>query len=131
MASAPQSARVREYVAALILGGAYRDGDILPSMRCLADALRVNPLTVAKSYQPLVEAGIVDAKHGIGMVIASGGVQRFRESERKRFLEEEWPLIVSRIALLQMGTADLLPVRTRRGNKQGGATHRNPQETRA
>lgn len=129
MARAPRSAHVREHVAALILGGAYRDGDILPSMRCLADALRVNPLTVAKSYQPLVEAGIVDAKHGLGMVITSGGIQRFRESERKRFLEEEWPLIVSRIALLQLDTADLLPVRTRRGNKQSGAAHRNPQET--
>ena len=129
MASAPRSAHVREYVAALILGGAYRDGDILPSMRCLADVLRVNPLIVAKSYQPLVEAGIVDAKHGIGMVIASGGIQRFRESERKRFLEEEWPLIVSRIVLLKLGTADLLPIRTRRGNKQGATTYRNPQET--
>ena len=129
MASAPRSARVREHVAALILGGEYRDGDILPSIRSLADALRVNPLTAARSYQPLIEAGIVGAKRGIGMVIASGGIQRFRESERKRFLEEEWPLIVSRIVLLQLGTADLLPVRTRRGNKQGGAAHRNPQET--
>lgn len=128
MASAPRSAHVREYIAALILGGAYRNGDILPSIRCLADALRVNPLTVAKSYQPLVEAGIVTAKHGIGMVIASGGIQRFREAERKRFLEEEWPPTVSRIALLQLGRTDLLPVRSRRGNKQGGAV-RNPQET--
>lgn len=129
MARAPRSAHVREYVAALILGGAYRDGDILPSMRGLADTLRVNPLTVAKSYQPLVEAGIVAAKHGLGMVIMSGGILRFRESERKRFLEEEWPLIVSRIALLQLGTVDLLPVCIRRGNKQGEAAHRNPQET--
>lgn len=108
MANAPRSARVREHIDALILGGHYRDGDILPSIRLLADALGVNPLTVAKSYQPLVEAGIVEAKHGIGMVIAHGGVERFRESERICFCTEKWPLIAARIVQLQLSKEDLL-----------------------
>ena len=77
----------------------------------------MNPLTAAGSFQPLVETGIIEAKRGIGMVIARGGIERFRESERISFAKEEWPLITARSALL-LSEEDLLSAGKRSAKRQ-------------
>ena len=101
-------ALIRNYITGLILEGEFRDGDLLPSVRALATELRVNPLTVAKAYNPFVEQGVIEARRGMGTVIRKGGIRRLRHIETERFCHEEWPTIVADIKRLQLTKTERL-----------------------
>ena len=87
----PVYVRLRETIADAILAGKYADGDPLPSVRALAAEEQANPLTVAKAYQGFQDEGLIVVKRGVGMFVAPGARARLSESERSRFLKEEWP----------------------------------------
>src|SRR6476659_5989817 len=89
--------RLRDSIAAMILEGKVRDGDPLPSVRSLAAEHGANPLTVAKAYQTFQDEGLVVVKRGVGMFVAPQAAERLRTTERKDFLENRWPGIVSHI----------------------------------
>src|SRR6185436_16706905 len=91
----PVYLRLRDTIAAMILDGRVRDGDALPSVRSLAAEYGANPLTVAKAYQTFQEEGLIVVRRGIGMFVADGAGERLRNNERKDFLENRWPGIVS------------------------------------
>src|SRR5207244_3291790 len=52
--------QLRDRVVAMILDGVLKEGDPLPSVRNVAAEYRVNPLTVLKGYQQLVDEGLVE-----------------------------------------------------------------------
>jgi GntR family transcriptional regulator len=104
----PVYVRLRETIANAILSGRYKDGDSLPSVRALAAEEQANPLTVAKAYQGFQDEGLVLVKRGVGLFVAPGARARLKESERARFLEEEWPEIRARIERLGIDPAELL-----------------------
>src|SRR5919112_4696421 len=104
----PVYVRLRETIGDAILSGKYRDGDPLPSVRALAAEQQANPLTVAKAYQGFQDEGLVVVKRGVGMFVAPGARSRLRESERSRFVAEEWPEIRSRMDRLGLDAAELL-----------------------
>ena len=104
----PVYVRLRETIANAILSGRYRDGDPLPSVRALAAEELANPLTVAKAYQGFQDEGLVVVKRGVGLFVASGARARLTESERSRFLTEEWPQIRERMDRLGIDPAKLL-----------------------
>src|SRR5690242_391427 len=104
----PVYVRLREIIAAAILAGRYKDGDPLPSVRALAAEEQANPLTVAKAYQGFQDEGLVVVKRGVGLFVAAGARNRLRESERKRFINEEWPEIRGRMERLGLDPAELL-----------------------
>jgi GntR family transcriptional regulator len=104
----PVYVRLRETIANAILSGQYKDGDSLPSVRALAAEEQANPLTVAKAYQGFQDEGLVLVKRGVGLFVAPGARARLKESERSRFLEEEWPEIRARIERLGIDPAELL-----------------------
>lgn len=104
----PVYVRLRETIANAILSGRYRDGDPLPSVRALAAEEQANPLTVAKAYQGFQDEGLVVVKRGVGLFVASGARARLTESERNRFLTEEWPQIRERMDRLGIDPAQLL-----------------------
>jgi GntR family transcriptional regulator len=104
----PVYVRLRETIANAILSGQYRDGDPLPSVRALAADEQANPLTVAKAYQGFQDEGLVVVKRGVGLFVAPGARARLTDSERKRFLDEEWPEIRQRMDRLGIEAADLL-----------------------
>jgi GntR family transcriptional regulator len=104
----PVYVRLRETIANAILSGRYKDGDSLPSVRALAAEEQANPLTVAKAYQGFQDEGLVLVKRGVGLFVAPGARARLKESERSRFLEEEWPEIRARIQRLGIDPAELL-----------------------
>ena len=104
----PVYVRLRETIANAILSGRYKDGDSLPSVRSLAAEEQANPLTVAKAYQGFQDEGLVLVKRGVGLFVAPGARARLKESERSRFLEEEWPEIRARIQRLGIDPAELL-----------------------
>jgi GntR family transcriptional regulator len=104
----PVYVRLRETIADAILAGHYGDGDALPSVRALAAEEQANPLTVAKAYQGFQDEGLIVVKRGVGMFVAAGARARLSESERSRFLKEEWPAIRARMRRLGIDPATLL-----------------------
>jgi len=98
--SKPVYLRLREIIAASILDGDYRDGDLLPSVRAFAAQQGANPLTVAKAYQSFQDDGLVIVKRGVGMFVADGATRKLREAERSRFLESVWPPVAAQIRRL-------------------------------
>ncbi|HEX8445175.1 MAG TPA: GntR family transcriptional regulator [Sphingomonas sp.] len=104
----PVYLRLRDRIADSILDGRYRDGDPLPSVRAFAAEQGANPLTVAKAYQSFQEDGLVTVRRGVGMFVADGATERLRRTERKQFVEAEWPQIAARIRRLRLDVHDLL-----------------------
>ncbi|MEE8426426.1 MAG: GntR family transcriptional regulator [Woeseiaceae bacterium] len=100
--------QLRDRVVAMILEGVLGDGDALPSVRNVAAEYRLNPLTVLKGYQELVDEGLVEKKRGRGMFINDGAQKQLLKDERRRFIEKEWPKVVERINRLGLDAADLL-----------------------
>lgn len=100
--------QLRDKVASAILEGSLEEGEALPSVRSVAVDMQINPLTASKAYQELVAEEIVEKRRGLGMYVVEGARTRLLQAERKRFLEEEWPAIVSRIAALEMDVKDLV-----------------------
>ena len=104
----PVYVRLRETIADAILAGRFRDGDPLPSVRALAAEEQANPLTVAKAYQGFQDDGLIIVKRGVGMFVAQGARDRLRQSERSRFIKEEWPAIRQRMTRLGLDPAELV-----------------------
>ena len=100
--------QLRDRVVAMILDGVIGDGDALPSVRSVAADYHVNPLTVLKGYQELVDEGLVEKRRGRGMFIKEGASKALRKDERKAFLEDQWPEIRATIQRLGLDPAELL-----------------------
>jgi GntR family transcriptional regulator len=100
--------QLRDRVVAMILEGVLGDGDALPSVRNVAAEYRLNPLTVLKGYQELVDEGLVEKKRGRGMFVTEGSRDQLLKDERKRFLDKEWPLVLGTITRLGLDAGDLL-----------------------
>ena len=104
----PVYLKLRDLIAAAIIEGRYGEGDMLPSVRAFAAEQGANPLTVAKAYQQFQNDGLVRVQRGVGMFVAQGAAERLRESERRRFLEEEWPSVRTRMERLGIAASDLI-----------------------
>lgn len=100
--------QLRDRVVAMILEEVLVEGDALPSVRNVAAEYRLNPLTVLKGYQELVDEGLVEKKRGRGMFVNEGALAKLLKAERERFLEKEWPQVVATIQRLHLDPADLL-----------------------
>ena len=106
--SQPIYRQLRDRVVAMILDGVLKEGDPLPSVRSVAADYRVNPLTVLKGYQELVDEGLVESRRGLGMFINAGARKLLLEGERQKFLSEEWPRVSATIQRLGLKTEELL-----------------------
>jgi GntR family transcriptional regulator len=100
--------QLRDRVVAMILEGVLEDGDALPSVRNVAAEYRLNPLTVLKGYQELVDEELVEKKRGRGMFVTDGARKKLLKDERQKFIEKEWPAIVATIERLGLSTDELL-----------------------
>jgi GntR family transcriptional regulator len=106
--SQPIYRQLRDRVVAMILEGVLKEGDPLPSVRHVAVQLRVNPLTVLKGYQQLVDEQLVEKRRGRGMYVRAGAAAALRTEERRRFLESDWPRLRATIARLGLDLEQLL-----------------------
>ena len=106
--SQPIYRQLRDRVVAMILDGVLKEGDPLPSVRTVAAEYRVNPLTVLKGYQQLVDEGLVESRRGRGMFINVGARSLLLHGERQKFLSEEWPRVSATIQRLGLKTEELL-----------------------
>ena len=113
--------QLRDRVVAMMLDGDLREGDPLPSVRQVASDLRVNPLTVLKSYQGLVDEQLIEKRRGLGMYVRPGARQLLLQDERDRFLNSEWPRVVETIQRLGLDPKVLLSAAN---NKPQGSPRR-------
>lgn len=100
--------QLRDRVVAMILEGVLGDGDALPSVRNVAAEYRLNPLTVLKGYQELVDEGLVEKKRGRGMFVNDGARKQLIKDERERFIQQEWPKVLETIERLGLDAEELL-----------------------
>jgi GntR family transcriptional regulator len=100
--------QLKERTIAMILDGTLREGEALPSVRTVASEFQLNPITVSKSYQALVDEGLVEKRRGLGMFVCKGARKMLLASERDKFLNEEWPATLNRIGQLGLDLEDLL-----------------------
>ena len=106
--SQPIYRQIRDRVVAMMLDGVLTEGDPLPSVRNVAAEYRVNPLTVLKGYQQLVDERLVEKKRGLGLFMNTGARELLLSGERQKFLEEQWPEIRATILRLGLTQRDLL-----------------------
>ena len=117
--SQPIYRQLRDRVVALILDGVLKDGDALPSVRTVATEYRVNPITVLKGYQQLVDEELVETKRGLGMFVKEGAYDLLLRGERQKFLEEEWPRVFATIQRLGLTAKELLKRKSPDGSQEG------------
>ncbi len=106
--STPIYRQLRERVVAMILDGVLKQGDALPSVRQVAADFQINPITVSKAYQELVDENLVEKRRGLGMYVTDGARAALLKSERERFLNEEWPLLSARLERMGLDLETLL-----------------------
>lgn len=109
--------QLRDRVVAMILEGVLEEGDALPSVRSVAADYRLNPLTVLKGYQELVDENLVEKKRGLGMFVMEGAHSRLLQDERKLFVEKEWPRVRATIERLGLDPKELLASGTKDNSK--------------
>jgi len=116
-ADQPIYRQLRDKIVAMILEGTLRDGEPLPSVRTVAAEHSINPLTVLKGYQQLVDEGLVEKRRGRGMFVTPSAHQQLLRTERTRFLDHEWPRVLKRISQLDLSLDDLLTAERNRGGE--------------
>jgi len=114
--------QLRDRVVAMILDGVLKEGDPLPSVRNVAADYRVNPLTVLKGYQQLVDEELVEKRRGLGMFVKAGARDLLLQGERQKFLADEWPRVFATIQRLGLKPKELLK------QSSDGASNSNDRE---
>ncbi len=102
--------QLHDRLVEMILEGVYRNGDVLPSVRQISSDHRINPITVSKAFQLLVDEGVVEKKRGLGMYVMTGAREKLTADEKSHFMKEEWPRIVEKIERLGLSVNELLLV---------------------
>jgi GntR family transcriptional regulator len=100
--------QLKDRVIGMMLDGALKAGDALPSVRQVAAEYQLNPITVSRAYQELVDENLVEKRRGIGMYVTEGASEKLLASERERFVREEWPAMLERIRRLGLNLEQLL-----------------------
>lgn len=121
--SQPIYRQLRDRVVEMILDRVLQEGDPLPSVRTVAAEYRVNPLTILKAYQELVDQELVEKRRGLGMFVKEGARDLLLQGERRKFLAEQWPRISATIQRLGLKTDELL-----KGTENGSAPSHKPEE---
>ena len=106
--NAPIYRQLKERVIAMMLDGELKPGDALPSVRQVAADFQLNPITVSRAYQELVDEALVEKRRGLGMFVTEEASRKLLGNERERLLTEEWPQVLERIRLLGLSPEDLL-----------------------
>lgn len=104
--------QLKERVMSMILDGDIKEGDALPSVRQIAADYQLNPITISRAYQELVDDALVEKRRGLGMYVIEGARDKLLASERERFIREEWPAALERIGRLGLDIEQLPRLKT-------------------
>jgi len=106
--NAPIYRQLKDKVVGMVLDGLLKPGDALPSVRQVAADYQLNPITVSRAYQELVDDTLVEKRRGLGMYVTDGARDKLLASERERFLRDDWPALLERIRRLGLDLDALL-----------------------
>lgn len=105
--NAPIYQQLADRLAADLLDGDPPEGEAMPSVRSLAGRYLINPLTVSRALQALVDKGLIECRRGLGMYVRFGARERLLQSEREQFLQRDWPALRARLQRLGLTANDL------------------------
>ena len=114
---APIYRQLKERVIAMMLDGLLKPGDPLPSVRQVAAEYQLNPITVSRAYQELADEALVEKRRGLGMYVTEEAARKLLMNERERFMKEEWPKVMERIARLGLKLEELMAGARREGKQ--------------
>ena len=100
--------QVRDHVVSMIIDGVLDRGDPIPSVRQMAVEGGVNPLTVSKAYQELVDLKIVEKKRGLGMFVTEKAQDKLIGIEKDKFLKTDWPALLQKADRLKIDLLELI-----------------------
>ena len=100
--------QVRDHVVSLIIDDVLKSGDPIPSVRQMAVEGGVNPLTVSKAYQELVDLNIVEKRRGLGMFITDSAKKELVKLERNKFMKGDWPALLKKADQLDIDLLELI-----------------------
>lgn len=112
--------QLRERLAELILEGELQETEALPSVRQISSDLRINPITVSKAFQIMVDEGLVEKRRGRGMYVVTGARAKLTSNEKEKFFDEEWPAVLRRITRLGLEISQLPGIKTTNAGKIDG-----------
>ncbi|MDQ7050463.1 MAG: GntR family transcriptional regulator [Enterobacterales bacterium] len=110
--------QLKEKVVELIIDGVVKEGESVPSVRQVAADYQINPLTVSKAYQELVDEGILEKRRGLGMFVTKSARNNLLNSEKDRFINQEWPKIIDKINRLGLSLESLEANKMNKGGIQ-------------
>ena len=119
--NSPIYRQLKAKVVGMILDGALQPGEALPSVRQVAADYQLNPITVSRAYQELVDDALVEKRRGLGMYVLEGARDKLLASERELFLREEWPALLEHITRLGLDLDQLLQASRQAGSEGDGA----------
>ena len=105
--NAPIYQQLAHRLAGRLLEGEPDEGQAMPSVRTLASDYVLNPLTVGRALQTLVDEGVLETRRGVGMYVLPGARQRLRARERERFMSQEWPAVLENLRRLGIRADEL------------------------
>lgn len=111
--------QLRDKVQNMILDGSIDEGEALPSVRAISAEYKLNPITVSKAYQLLVESELAEKRRGLGMFVTEGAKEKLLKEEREQFLTVEWPALLRKMERLQISLEDLVIAAKNADSKQG------------
>lgn len=98
--------QIASQLRGLIASGALAEGERLPSIRALANDLRVSVITTKRAYADLEVQGLVETIQGKGTFVAGGNLEILRE-ERLRHIEELLSQAIEEGSAAGVGTSEL------------------------
>ena len=106
--------QIADQVSDRIAVGEWNAGERIPSVREMAVNLGVNPNTVARSYQSLLDDGIIENRRGIGYFVGKEARERIMDELKKAFIEEEVPRLFEMMEKIGMDIQELVALFERR-----------------
>lgn len=102
--------QIADQMSERILNGEWLPGERIPSIRELAAQTGVNPNTVTKSYQALVDQDCIHNQRGLGFFVSDNALETIRAELRREFLEVEVPKIRNALQKLNLDVKDLVQI---------------------
>ncbi|OYK80483.1 GntR family transcriptional regulator [Coxiella burnetii] len=100
--------QLRDKIVKAIIDGSYVEGEMIPSIRKISTEYQINPLTVSKAYQSLLDDNVIEKRRGLGMLVKAGARQRLLTQEKQYFLKKQWPQIKNKLERLGIDLKELL-----------------------
>ena len=110
--SKPIYLQILDYAFNCILTGVWRPGETIPSVRELTSELGVNSRTVLKAFDELQDLMVIEARRGLGFLLAKNSVEIIRKERKREFFEKTIPEIMEEMRILGISAEEVAAILT-------------------